>query len=448
MASVSDVILARFAATAYLDTPSGLPPGFAPVPNTDLGITIDTPGESFANGVYRNQNAAALVGSGQINGQPTLVLAFRGSDDRQDSINSLRNINADFADFTELVAALDAYASRAGVGQVAVTGHSLGGAMTQLFMEGHPATGAATRYTAATFGSPGALINDGPDARISNFVIADDPAVFLGENRAAVGSELRGHPLLAGAAIFTASDVFPGLTPQDALESLSSLTVDYENRGETVLLPGKSGSTTPISSLAQASQADPAEHQVELYAGRVTALVGIASVSRNGVSTLEAAQAYAGPVSYLQWQFLGSAQGEAVAATSANDFLNLAGGNDAADGGAGDDVLDGGTGSNFLIGGAGRDVFFLDGRGAASGTVTWSTIADWQAGEQLSLWGWRPGVTRALWVDDDGAAAFRGVTLHADIDGNGTIDNSVTWAGVSRAQLPVAQELDGLLWFA
>jgi len=448
MASVSDVVLAQFAVAAYRDLPSGLPPGFSPVSNQDLGIVVDAPAESFVGGVYRNQNAAALVASGSLGGQSTLVLAFRGSDDREDSINSLRDINADYADFSKLIAAADAYAARAGFSQIAVTGHSLGGAITQLYMTEHSADGGTTHYVADTFGSPGALIIDGPDARITNFVIADDPAVFLGENRAAVGSELRGDPLLAGAAIFAASDVFPGLTPQDALASLPSLTVDYENRGDTVLLVGKSGSTTPISSLAQASEADPAEHQVELYLSKVTALAGVHSVSRDGVPTLEAAQAYAGSVSYLQWQFLGTTQGEAVTGTASNDFLNLLAGNDAADGGAGNDVLDGGTGSNFLTGGAGRDVFFLDGRGASSGAVTWSTIADWQAGEQLSLWGWRPNISQALWVDVDGATGFKGSTLHADLDGNGGIDTSVTWAGVTRAQLPVPQEMDGLLWFA
>src|SRR3954466_1535132 len=39
-------------------------------------------------------------------------------------------------------------------------------------------------------------------------------------------------------------------------------------------------------------------------------------------------------------------------------------------------ISGGGLGSNFLTGGAGRDVFFLDGRAAAQGAVTWSTITD------------------------------------------------------------------------
>jgi serralysin len=149
-------------------------------------------------------------------------------------------------------------------------------------------------------------------------------------------------------------------------------------------------------------------------------------------------------VAGLKYQVLGSAAGEVALGTGQNDFFNLLGGDDAVDGGEGNDVLDGGIGSNFLTGGAGVDTFFLDGRG---GTTTWSTITDWQVGEQLSLFGWRPGVSQVLWLDQDGAAGFQGVTMHADLDGNGLIETSVTWTGKTHAELPVPLEYDGLLWF-
>jgi serralysin len=120
------------------------------------------------------------------------------------------------------------------------------------------------------------------------------------------------------------------------------------------------------------------------------------------------------------------------------------GGDEATDGNGGDDVIDGGTGSNFLTGGGGRDDFFLDGR---DGATTWATITDWQAGERLSVWGWRPGESKAQWVDSAGAAGWTGVTMHGDLDGNGVIDTSVTWTGLTRSQLPTPLESDGLLWF-
>jgi Ca2+-binding RTX toxin-like protein len=164
-----------------------------------------------------------------------------------------------------------------------------------------------------------------------------------------------------------------------------------------------------------------------------------------GVSGQVKAMVYNGPVTYLTYEFAGTSSNEAVIGTAANDFLHLGAGDDAVDGGEGRDVIDGGTGSNFLTGGSGSDVFFLDGR---NGETTWSTITDWQQGEQLSVWGWRDGVSQATFMEDTGAAGYRGVTMHADLNGNGVIDTSVTWRGLTQANLPVATTQDGLLWFA
>jgi len=80
-------------------------------------------------------------------------------------------------------------------------------------------------------------------------------------------------------------------------------------------------------------------------------------------------------------------------------------------------------------------------------TTTWATVTDWSAGERLSVWGWRPGVSKVQWVDSAGAPGWTGVTMHGDLDGNGVIDTSVTWTGLTRSQLPTPLEFDGLLWF-
>ena len=307
MPSGRDVALARLSAAAYSDAPSGLPAGFTPVSAQALGLSLG-PGESYANGIYRNGNAAALVAVGPIDGSPTLVIAFRGSDDRQDSLNDLRDINADYPDFARLIAAVDGYTARAGFGQVAVTGHSLGGAMTQLYMASHPDT-LAVHYVADTFGSPGALIADGPDPRITNYRIADDPAVFLGENRKDVGAELRINPVYAGIALFAGPDAFPGLTTTDVLLSLPTLTKDYENRGQDYVLPRANGSTNLLQDLEDVADANPAEHRIETYIARLTALTGSTGDD----------QATGGPT---------------------NDRLAGTFGNDVLDGGAGRDYVD------------------------------------------------------------------------------------------------------------
>ncbi len=169
-------------------------------------------------------------------------------------------------------------------------------------------------------------------------------------------------------------------------------------------------------------------------------------VSANGSANLEQISTYTGPVDYIDYQYIASNGNDIAGGSLLNDFINLSIGDDAVNGNLGDDVLDGGIGSNFLSGGSGTDVFFVDGRG---GQTTWSTITDWQYDEQLSVWGWVPGVSKQLWVSSDGANSFKGATLHADLDGNGSIDASVTWAGRSVAEIqPLIHEFseNQLLW--
>ncbi len=265
MATIRDYTLSQLAGIAFENAPASLPGGFTPLTAASLGVVIDALGESFSNGIYQQDNAAALVATGVLGGLSTLVLAFRGADDRTDSVNVLRDPATDYPKFAELIAAVDRLGASGSYEQVAITGHSLGGSLTQLFMASHPAGGSSVHYIADTFGSPGALVADAADARITNFVVVDDPAVFLGENREAVGNTLNGNPLLAQPVAEKASGVFPGLTTQDALDAIPTLTRNYENAGATVDLPGKVGGTGPISSVAGLLLADPAQHEISLY---------------------------------------------------------------------------------------------------------------------------------------------------------------------------------------
>jgi serralysin len=176
--------------------------------------------------------------------------------------------------------------------------------------------------------------------------------------------------------------------------------------------------------------------------------VPIITVTRDGTTGYEVATPFSGtPIAgvRIDYQFLGGSSGEVAVGTDSNDFFNLLAGDDAAAGGAGADILDGGIGSNFLSGNAGTDTFFLDGRG---GTVTWSTITDWSAGEQLSVWGWKANSKVIVWRQD-GAAGFQGITMHADLNNDGTIDTSVTWTGKTQAELPTPGQFaaQDLLWF-
>ena len=160
----------------------------------------------------------------------------------------------------------------------------------------------------------------------------------------------------------------------------------------------------------------------------------------NGVAGEATAYAYDGPIASLTWSFLGNDRNEIVNGSAAGDFLNLLGGDDAANGGAGDDVLDGGAGSNFLTGGAGTDTFFVDAR---NGQTTWSTITDLETGEWATLWGYRPGISRLTWEEMGGTAGYKGATVHVDIDGNGSVEASMTFTGKAVGAMTVTAGTSG-----
>ena len=253
MLGIAASTLAQIAWAAYADG-APTPAGFSP---------LALPG--LSNGTYINQNAAALVGTQTLGGQLVLVLAFRGSDDQTDWLNDVQNINADYAKFSPLISAVESYAAQNSL-KVVVTGHSLGGAMAQVFMANHPA-GGAVKYEAVTFGSPGALVPPASDHRITNYVVSDDPLVFLGLHREEVGQLLQSNPLLAIVVAEELSD-YSGVPTELLLAALPTLTENYNNRGETVLLtpPGR----VPLT-LDTLLTADPNEHEPALYAALAAA---------------------------------------------------------------------------------------------------------------------------------------------------------------------------------
>ncbi len=167
------------------------------------------------------------------------------------------------------------------------------------------------------------------------------------------------------------------------------------------------------------------------------------SSASDGTSSYVMPTKYTGPVTFLEYQLLGNATGDVITGSANNDFINLLGGDDAANGGAGDDVLDGGTGSNFLAGGSDNDTIFLDGR---AGTITWSTVTDFSAGDQVNIWGWNAGVSKQVFaMENQGADGYKGATFHYDLNNDGLIDTSITLTGLALSQIPtsVAKEVAG-----
>ena len=149
-----------------------------------------------------------------------------------------------------------------------------------------------------------------------------------------------------------------------------------------------------------------------------------------GISGTPALAAYAGPVDYLgsEFVYLGS-DSINLSAAAANVFLRSGSGNDALVVTAGQNVLDGGTGSNFLTGGSGADTFFLDTRNAPA--ALWGTVVGLGKGDAVTLWGVTPSAYSIGWFEDQGAATYTGLTMHATAPGKFNV--SLTLAGLTDA---------------
>jgi hypothetical protein len=151
-----------------------------------------------------------------------------------------------------------------------------------------------------------------------------------------------------------------------------------------------------------------------------------------GGAATAAPQHYNGPVQGVVNQEIAvTTDSLNIATGSANWFIHTGSGTDGISVSRGTNVLDGGTGSNFLSGGTGTDTFFVDDRGAT--TDTWSTVANFHAGDAATVWGITPGTFATDWVDGEGAAGYTGLTLHASASGQATA--SVSLAGYTTADL-------------
>ncbi len=143
-------------------------------------------------------------------------------------------------------------------------------------------------------------------------------------------------------------------------------------------------------------------------------------------------QPYTGTVPGITSEYISaSADNLILTALGPNVFLYGGPGEDVLAVQSGRNILDGGSGSNFLVGGTGTDTFYIDGR---SDAFTWSTIVNFHASDDVTIWGWQAGVSTATWVANLGAAGFTGATLRIDINGKGAVTDQLTFAGYSVAQ--------------
>lgn len=198
--------MAKLSSWAYLDqthiattvaSDPAASDGFHLLTHSDMHSlpSVGTDGSIFVGGLFTNQNAAALIGSSG----DSIFLAFRGTDDVSGSIsaalakgylgigtadaNDWFDMNRHYGLFDNLFKALTTYVDSHHIAHVYVTGHSLGAAMAQHFMQQHLGD---SKYEAVTFADPGYVtpsgsigsVPSGADQRIINIHIDGDPAGY------------------------------------------------------------------------------------------------------------------------------------------------------------------------------------------------------------------------------------------------------------------------------
>lgn len=368
------VDLARLSNAAYEEGLTGYEQGKNWVGVSGLELGLDGAGTegsvswTFENGVYRSGDAAAHVLFGVVNdrnnlSRNTLSLAFRGTDSLGDATSF-----PDFKDHYELFAPLlkrvteyiqnGGYVTGEAIDQVWVTGHSLGGAMAQMFMA---SAGVKDNplYRAVTYGSPGAATPS--DNRILHFEHSNDIVPFAGD---------AARNPLAATAISASLPLIANLVLQNAAE--------YKTAGGVIRLTN--------------GDVFPAAHALEEYIGSIGALYETADAA-----TLRAVEGL------TSQQVLHIGSGDFFPATSSNEevfftndiitgietfvenalrgigytdgseILYGGGGSDTISGRSGNDDLRGGDGDDTLIGGEGIDL--LDG-GVGEDTATYSKSLD------------------------------------------------------------------------
>lgn len=483
-----------------LATDAAIARGWHAVEAAELGMKPADYGEygdlkySFTGGLYQAietddtldgdpSEADALLFTGIVDGKKTLTVVFTGTDQLSDTAD-YGDFDDHYAKFAPLVDAIAEYVDDAGVGieQVLVSGHSLGAAMVQYFMDDFKDD---DRFRAWTVGSPGAddekHVVDDP--RTTNYVEWDDPVTWVpylsnpavrALFRELVDEEFADYPELAAIVdalldsplakyrngddiVVDAGLEVPHLI-SGYIEAVTAyldgggdatgqrLVVDNDEGGHSIFAMDAAGlegyrGTGGIDHLSYAGS-DDLVAPVAVEAIRAAGTADIA-ITANALDNSVVANAGDNVVRARAGDDLvvGGNGDDGISGNAGADRQRGGRGADDLHGGRGDDLLFGGAGSDVLTGGVGADRFVVADAGhSRRGASDEITDFSHRQGDVVDLS--RLDVDGLDFIGRDGfsgtGAEIRYVVLEgdaiilADLDGDGGVDAALRLDGVSR----------------
>lgn len=300
---------------------------------SDLPIG-DFPVSGLRNGIYTNENAAALL----ARSADAMFLAFRGTNDNNGD-KGLVGISPEtpdgdhwvgkddhFALFAPMLTAVKTYMQTFGLTTLYVTGHSLGAAMVQAFMK---SADRSITVIGDTFASPGyGLLPDPvPLPDMTNLWIDGDPII----GAAALAQNFGDR-----------NTIYHNLNGQ--LKALDLTRIDSD--GVEVQLSNKD----KLAFL----------HSVTYYAAFTNAMqqqgIGEAALTDSSLNGIDYDRVFINATVKDNGRTISVGGGfDAIAGSGADDIILGMGGMDELFGRGGRDYIIGGTGTDWLSGGSGKD---------------------------------------------------------------------------------------------
>ncbi len=177
---------------------------------------------------------------------------------------------------------------------------------------------------------------------------------------------------------------------------------------------------------------EPAAHPPTYVPFPISAQTVLTSTA-TGSSTFSQVQTYAGAIGNVNTQFLYDGDTTlAIVAQQSGMLISSQAQATAVQLQGGVNVLDMQKGSSFVVSGTGTDTFLLH---ADQALATWNTISNFHTGDTVIVYGFNVATSARWWVPSAGAIGYTGATLRFDLDGNGSIDSSLTFAGKTQADV-------------